>query len=65
MEEKNAYQRPERRKLIIVVYVSGIEAVQELLHKIFPKCYKYVVLKICILAQVKKLFYSIILIESD
>ena len=40
MEERNAYQRHERRELTFIEHMQGIGAVQELFHQIFPKCYK-------------------------
>lgn len=52
MEEMNAYQRPEGRELTCVDCVLGIEAVQELLYEIFPKCYK---LSIVIILYTNKL----------
>ena len=40
MEERNAYQKHERRELTFIEHMQGIGAVQELFHEIFPKCYK-------------------------
>lgn len=63
MEERNAYQRHERRELTFIEYTQGIGVVQELLYEMFHKCYKLSI--IIIILYMRKSKHKKLMCSSD